>query len=582
MSVVPENNDINAEYQGTNKGVSQSRVSENEGGASSVNVDQSTNADKDVFSWSRARMAETVHEHLRPMLPNKRTAEMLDGTPMAEWQLVDQGTITEEQVLKAYGAATGLQMLEEEDLEDIQPNQELSHDFLSEHGCLPVSRSEGRILLAVYQPYVLSQIAAVWYSFFGEVPVFSLALRTRVEHCLTNLYTLQGEEYSTAESEEASEQALKDLASEAPVVRLVNDMFNRAVERGASDIHVEPGEDNLNIRFRVDGILHTALTPPSSYYAAVSSRLKLIAGMNIAERRLPQDGRIDLKVGQQRLDVRVSTLPSVHGESIVLRLLEKDISSFSLKNVGLEEDVYNQVLSMIQKPYGMMLVVGPTGSGKTTTLYGCMRFLNAESRKIITIEEPVEYQIPGLTQIQVRPNIGLSFANGLRSIVRQDPDVILVGEIRDRETAEIAIHAALTGHLVFSTLHTNDAAGAISRLLEMGMEGFLIASALIGVLSQRLVRKICPDCGGSGIAASRKKCRTCNGTGHRGRTGIFELLTVNHEIREAINNRADSTVIADLAQKGGMRRLKEDGDLKVATGITDDTEVARVSRLEVE
>jgi len=581
-SAAPESNKNNVEYQDPDNGQPQSPVSESEEGFSSATAGETANADNDVFSLSRIEIAEAIHKRLRPVLPNKHTAELLNGTPMVEWQLVDQGTITEEQLLKTYSELTGLQILEEEDLEDVQPNQELSYDFLSEYGCLPVSRSEGRMLLAVYQPYNLSHIAAVWYSFFGEIPMFSLGLRTRIEHSLTNLYTIQGEEFTAADSEEASEQALKDLASEAPVVRLVNDMFNRAVEKDASDIHVEPGEENLTVRFRIDGILQTALTPPISYYAAVSSRLKLIAGMNIAERRLPQDGRIDLKVGQQRLDVRVSTIPSVHGESIVLRLLEKDISNFSLNNVGLEEDVYNQLLSMIQKPYGMMLVVGPTGSGKTTTLYGCMRFLNSESRKIITIEEPVEYQIPGLTQIHVRPQIGLSFANGLRSIVRQDPDVILVGEIRDRETAEIAIHAALTGHLVFSTLHTNDAAGAISRLLEMGMEGFLIASALIGVLSQRLVRKICFDCGGSGLTDSQKTCRTCNGTGHRGRTGIFELLNVNQEIREAINNRVDSTAITELAQKAGMRRLKDDGDLKVAAGITDETEVARVSRLEIE
>jgi len=338
----------------------------------------------------------------------------------------------------------------------------------------------------------------------------------------------------------------------------------------------------------VDGVLQTIQTPPMSQYPAIASRLKLLAGMNIAERRLPQDGRIDLEIGRTQLDVRVSTVPSMHGESIVLRLLQKDVTVFDLETIGLGADSKREFERLIRLPHGMILVVGPTGSGKTTTLYCVMKLLNAETRKIITIEDPVEYQLSGLTQIQVRPQIGLSFANGLRSIVRQDPDVILVGEIRDRETAEIAIHAALTGHLVLSTLHTNDAAGAISRLLDMGIESFLISSALLGVASQRLVGRVCSECGGTGRLVDSadpdgpgRRCRNCFGSGVRGRIAIFELLLVNDEVRRAINERRDSTEIAAIARRHGMRPLREDGELKVASGITTAAEVARVCQLDL-
>jgi len=414
---------------------------------------------------------------------------------------------------------------------------------------------------------------------FSQDVEFCLGRRSLIEQALTRVYDI-GEEQGDILDLDAptSEQALKDLAREAPVVRLVNDMFSRAMEMRASDIHVEPGEAEMAVRFRIDGVLHTVMTPPLNYYAAIASRIKLIANMNIAERRLPQDGRMDLNIAGEPVDVRVSSVPSMHGESIVLRLLQKDISIFNLDTLGLHGDLRTKIESLVQRPYGMVIVVGPTGSGKTTTLYSVMQLLNNENRKIITIEDPVEYQISGLTQIQVRPQIGLTFADGLRSIVRQDPDVILVGEIRDRETAEIAIHAALTGHMVFSTLHTNDAAGAVSRLLEMGIEGFLISSALLGVLSQRLVRRFCADCGGAGKVSpdDERNCRGCGGTGYKGRTGIFEFLSVSDEIRNAVNLHKDSTVISSLAVEQGMKRLREDGNSKVTEGVTSAAEVARV------
>ena len=506
--------------------------------------------------------------------------------PMAEWQLVDQGRAGETDILQAYAAVTGLPVADDDAFHGLAAFPGVSQDFLAFHGCLPLRWDNEHVVLAVSNPYSFATLEYQWDTMFGLEAEFVLARRSVVEHRLASVYEQAGAEEGSLDADgQPSEEALKDLAQEAPIVRLVNDVLNRAVEMRASDIHVEPAEDELAIRYRIDGMLQTIMNPPLSYYAAIASRLKLMANMNIAERRLPQDGRIDTTVAGRRIDVRVSTVPTMQGESIVLRLLEKETALLDLDAVGLEGNVLEKFRKLVQMPYGMILVVGPTGSGKTTTLYSAMKMVNSEDRKIITIEDPVEYQIRGLAQIQVRPQIGLSFANGLRSIVRQDPDIILVGEIRDRETAEIAVHAALTGHLVFSTLHTNDAAGAISRLLEMGIEGFLISSALLGVASQRLVRTICPDCRGRVAAqgetdaASDARCRTCRGTGFHGRTGIFELLVVDDALRQAINERRDSTELARLARKDGMKSLYEDGQNKVDRAITTMAEVARVCQM---
>jgi len=540
-----------------------------------------------VTSRTRCAVAQAIHQHLRHLINDPSALEILDGTPFAEWKLTTQGKLAETDILDASVKASNLDIAQDQELENVEPIPEISHDFLSEHGCLPLANRENSTVMAVYHPYDLGILTQKWRTVFGHAPIYKLARRSQLEHILTNLYATADQEEELVDwGADASEQTLKDLAHEAPVVRVVNDIFNQAVEAGASDIHIEPAENELAVRYRIDGILQTVLNPPLSYYAAIASRLKLIANINIAERRLPQDGRIDLNLGGTRLDVRVSTVPSMHGESIVLRLLQKDTSMFDMDRLGLSIKTMERFQSLIKRPYGMMLAVGPTGSGKTTTLYAAMKNLNSEKSKIITIEDPVEYQLEGLTQIQVRPQIGLTFANGLRSIVRQDPDIILVGEIRDRETAEIAIHAALTGHLVFSTLHTNDASGAVSRLLEMGMEAFLVSSALLGVLSQRLVRCLCSVCNGSGTnnedTSQGQICRTCSGTGYRGRTGIFELLTVNDEMRTAINERRDSTEIARIAQRAGMRTLREDGERKITEGMTTRAEVTRVCQLDIE
>jgi type II secretory ATPase GspE/PulE/Tfp pilus assembly ATPase PilB-like protein len=508
--------------------------------------------------------------------------------PMEEWSLAAQGRLAETDILQAYTVASGLGVLEEEELELAQKHPDVSLEFLTEHLCLPLLWDAEAITLAVATPYQLGALAFRWRQLFGLKSRFILCRRSQLERSLAALYEGRGDEGGLDKLDlhgDASEETLRDLALEAPIVRLVNDMFTRAIEMGASDIHVEPAEETLTIRFRVDGILQTVSNPPIASYPAISSRLKLIGGLNIAERRLPQDGRTDLRVGRHQVDIRISTVPALHGESIVLRLLPKDIVSYSVEKLGMAEAMRTRFESLIALPHGMILVVGPTGSGKTTTLYCAMRLLNHDDVKIITIEDPIEYQIGGVTQIQVKPSIGLTFAGGLRHIVRQDPDIILVGEIRDRETAEIAIHAALTGHLVLSTLHTNDATGAISRLLDMGVEDFLLSSALVGVLSQRLVRRICETCKGSGLAAEvaasgNKNCRTCSGSGFRGRVGIFELLQMDDDLRQGIRQGLDNAALATIARQHGMKSLREDGERLIGLHITTREEVARVCQLD--
>lgn len=389
---------------------------------------------------------------------------------------------------------------------------------------------------------------------------------------------------------------LRDLTSDAPVIRMVNHLMERALDLSASDIHFEPEENYLTVRCRVDGVMVNIERLPVSVQPAVSSRIKLMARLDIGEKRLPQDGRIQYTMGDRTLDMRVSTLPGVHGESIVLRILDRGDINVSLDQLGMPPDVLKPYSRLIQQPHGMVLVTGPTGSGKTTTLYGTLEKINTGSQKIITIEDPVEYQLGGITQIHVNSKIGLSFAAGLRSIVRQDPDIIMVGEIRDHETAEIAIESALTGHLVFSTLHTNDAAGAITRLQDMGIDTYLISSSVIAVMAQRLVRKICVHCvteyslnaeeadllGMSLTAPATIKrgpgCERCAQTGYRGRVGLYELLVISDEVRHVISSGADANAIRAQAVKEGMRTLRKDALEKLSAGITTPEEIVRVTR----
>jgi general secretion pathway protein E len=388
---------------------------------------------------------------------------------------------------------------------------------------------------------------------------------------------------------------LLDDASEAPVIKLVNLFVSQAIRARASDIHLEPYQKEVNIRYRIDGVLYNMHTLPRRFHAAVISRVKIMAKLDIAEKRLPQDGRIMIKIADKDVDIRVSIIPTTFGERIVLRLLDKRSIFYGLEDIGLSPDKLEVVNRLIRGANGIILVTGPTGSGKTTTLYGALDKINSPDKNIITIEDPVEYQLQGVGQIQVNPKIGLTFATGLRSIVRQDPDVILVGEIRDLETAEIAIHAALTGHLVFSTLHTNDAPGAITRLIDMGIEPFLVVSSVVAIGAQRLVRVICPACKEAykpdrtlleelGLAAARKTfyrgrgCPECLNTGYRGRTGIYEFLLVDDAVRSLVLKTSDSVTIKTEAVKRGMTTLRDDGIRKVLEGQTTIEEVLRVTQ----
>jgi general secretion pathway protein E len=404
----------------------------------------------------------------------------------------------------------------------------------------------------------------------------------------------KGFEYTSEDGEDVGH--LKDLASEAPIIKLVNLIITRALESRASDIHVEPFEDELIIRFRIDGVLHNVETAPKKLQAAIVSRIKIMAKLNIAERRLPQDGRIRIKVGNKEIDLRVSTIPVLYGESIVMRILDKEGIVIDLERLGFADDMLLQFQKLIQKPNGIILVTGPTGSGKTTTLYGALDKINSPEKKIITVEDPIEYQLKGVNQIQVKPQIGLNFANTLRHIVRQDPDVIMIGEIRDLETAEIAVQSALTGHLVLSTLHTNDAPSAITRLLDLGLESFLLSSTIRGILAQRLVRVICPHCKVTNLSGDDlgdialpgepanvtihrgKGCEKCAFTGYLGRLGIFELLVIDDNIRRLILKTTDAAELRKMAIKLGMKTILEDGNDKVRKGITTLSEVYRVTQ----
>ncbi|HET7909408.1 MAG TPA: type II secretion system ATPase GspE [Nitrospira sp.] len=396
-------------------------------------------------------------------------------------------------------------------------------------------------------------------------------------------------------------QDLLDATDEAPIIRLVNSVLFQAVRQRASDIHFESFERGLVVRYRIDGVLYPILTPPKHLQSSIIARLKIMAGLNIAEKRLPQDGRFAIRTAGKDVDLRVSVLPTSHGERVVLRLLEKENRLLNLSEMGFSPDRLHTIQQLIRLTHGILLVTGPTGSGKTTTLYAALSEINAPDKNIITVEDPVEYQLLGIGQMQVNPKINLTFAAGLRSILRQDPDVIMIGEIRDRETAEIAIHASLTGHLVFSTLHTNDAASAATRLIDMGIEPFLVASSVVAVLAQRLIRKVCPDCKQAyqpddeelirlGVVPGKTKptfyrgtgCPACTQTGYRGRTGIHELLVMDDEIRRLIGSKSDAAAIRQAAVSRGMVLLKEEAAEKIFAGITTTEEVMRMTQQEVE
>jgi general secretion pathway protein E len=532
-------------------------------------------------------------------------------------RLVEMGYIAEEEMLNIMGRLLNLPYLKLSELEksstfsaDNIPrlDDRISVKFMKEYKIFPLKMDNNTLTLAMSDPLDVSTIDEVKLITGCDIKI-CLSMENEILDAIEKQYgtgattmeriigDMSEEEIDLmgGEAEEDTEH-LKDLASEAPVIKLVNLIITRAVEIGASDIHIEPFEGDLKIRYRIDGVLHDVESPPKKLQSAVISRIKIMSKLNIAERRLPQDGRIRFKAMGKNIDMRVSTLPTIYGESIAMRILDRGGVVLELEKLGFPSKELSQFENLISKPYGMLLVTGPTGSGKTTTLYTGLHKINSSDIKIITIEDPVEYQMHGINQIHIKPQIGLTFASGLRSIVRQDPDVIMVGEIRDPETADIAIQSALTGHMVFSTVHTNDAAGAITRLQDMGVESFLISSALLGVLAQRLVRVICKNCKtpakmeskmidemgvkegfGSFAIYEGKGCDECSNTGYRGRVGIFELLIINDDIRRLILQKTSANIIKEKAREHGMITLREDGWNKVKQGITTISEVLRVT-----
>jgi general secretion pathway protein E len=373
---------------------------------------------------------------------------------------------------------------------------------------------------------------------------------------------------------------LLEAGTDAPIIRMLNALLTQAAKDGASDIHIEPYERSSAVRFRVDGTLREVVQPNKALHAALISRLKIMAELDIAEKRLPQDGRISLRIGGRAVDVRVSTLPSAHGERAVLRLLDKGEAKFSLESLGMDGDVLKRFDSLIQQPHGIVLVTGPTGSGKTTTLYASLGRVDTTTTNVLTVEDPVEYELAGIGQTQVNPKIDLTFAKALRAILRQDPDVIMIGEIRDYETAQIAIQASLTGHLVLATLHTNDAPSAVTRLTDMGVEPFLLSSSLLGVLAQRLVRKLCPHCKKRDDRGRYHPvgCAECGMSGYKGRTGVYELMTADDKVRSLIHSRAAESQLFVAAEEAGLRSMREDGERLVQEGVTSAEEVMRVTR----
>ena len=480
-------------------------------------------------------------------------------------------------------------------------------------GLMPISRENGTLRVATGDPFDVNALDELQMLTGLHVdPV--LASPREIARLIKTHFGVGGETVTALVQEreaeagvellqelEADDSELAKMAQEASVVKLVNEILVEAANERASDIHIEPGEQQLEIRYRIDGLLQLQRLPPeiNRFQAAIISRIKIMARLNIAEKRLPQDGRIKMRVQGREIDVRVSIIPMIHGEGIVMRLLDKGRMVFDLKNVGMLDDIYGTFTQLINRPHGIVLATGPTGSGKSTTLYSALNEIKDETLKVITVEDPVEYQQPGISQIQVHHKIGLSFANALRSILRHDPDVILIGEMRDLETAESAIQASLTGHLVFSTLHTNDAPSAFTRLIDMGVEPFLVASTVEGVLAQRLVRTICPDCkveykpevqdlpfdfplddlnkGPTPVLYKGAGCRACRNTGFRGRTGIHELMVTGDVIRDLVSQRVNANVIRHEAMKAGMITLRKDGWRKVLRGITTIDEVARVT-----
>ncbi|MFW6180122.1 MAG: type II secretion system ATPase GspE [Spirochaetota bacterium] len=525
--------------------------------------------------------------------------------------LVQRGLITEDDLLTALSLQLGIEYNQDVLRRSVSLSENLSRSFIKRHQVILLGERNGYVEVAIHDPFQPEVIENI-KTFTGREVRLVLARKLDImkladvvagedsESAGKVIQDLSGEEENIEIMGETGEAAsdMLDLANEAPIIKLVNLMITEALKSRASDIHVEPSEEGVQVRYRIDGVLYNVLTPPKRYQQALVSRIKIMADLNIAENRLPQDGRIKVKYGTTDVDVRVSVIPSVMGERVVMRLLVKDESRFNLDTLGIAPNQIKRLRELLKVPHGILIVSGPTGSGKTTTLYGCLREINTPEKNIITIEDPVEYRIAGISQIQVNPRIDLTFARGLRSILRQDPEVIMVGEIRDRETAEIAIQAAMTGHLVLSTVHTNDAASGVVRLLDMGIEPYLIASTVSCFMSQRLVRVLCDRCrvpadlepavlAEEGIDPAlfesrevyrAEGCSACRDTGFQDRVGIFEMIPVDQEVRRMIIEKRDAATIRERCVSRGMRTMLHEGLDKVLQGVTSLEEVMRVIR----
>ena len=521
--------------------------------------------------------------------------------------LVKLGLVSERDLAEALATYLNLPLVRPGDYPEVPAtNGGVSSRFLKESRVIPLFEDEQGLTVAMSNPtddYVLSALQLAT----GKTITPRVGIPSELDIAFERLYgggrSAMGQIVDSIGladnlTDEEQIQHLKDLASEAPVIRLVNLMIARAVESRASDIHIEPFENRLKVRYRVDGVLREVESPPSRLSAAVISRIKIMAKLNIAERRLPQDGRIQLRAQGKEIDLRVSTVPTLWGESVVMRILDKASVVLDFEVLGFGPRTLKRFLDILHLPHGILLVTGPTGSGKTTTLYTALQTLNTPERKILTVEDPVEYQLEGINQIQAKPQINLTFANALRSIVRQDPDVIMIGEMRDLETAGIAVQSALTGHLVLSTLHTNDSAGSITRLLDMGVDDYLLTSTISGILAQRLVRLLCVNCRqpypalpelveemrlrrfseGRDITLYKAiGCEQCGGTGYRGRAAIMEFLVMSDPLRRMVLKHADATELQAEAQKEGMDTMYEDGLRKAVAGLTTLEEVLRVT-----
>jgi type IV pilus assembly protein PilB len=525
--------------------------------------------------------------------------------------LKNMGFIDEEDVVEALEFQLGIPQV---DLREriISPElaEEVSHSLAEKHKAIPIEKDGNTLTLAMADPLDVMAIDDIRLKTGYEVePV--IALESEIDRALKQNYGNNDlvnefvQDMDDAEIENVNEEEdleeLRKMVDEAPVVKLANNIIRDGVEVTASDIHIEPMEDEVRVRYRIDGILHTEMDVPKNIYAALVSRIKIMADLDIAERRIPQDGRIQIIVNGKKIDLRVSTLPTVRGEKIVLRILDKSNLMLDLDQLGFSAEHKNIFRRMIDQPHGMFLITGPTGSGKTTTLYSALSTIDNSDENIITVENPVEYRLEGINQVQTNNKAGLTFSAGLRAILRQDPDTIMIGEIRDQETAEMAVHSALTGHLVFSTLHTNHAAGAVSRLIDMGVEPFLVASSVSGVMAQRLVRTICPNCkvkesdplidpeieeylgeGRDSIELYKGVgCRKCNDTGYKGRTAIHEILELTPKVKELIVEGASAEQIEEVAKANGMDTLESSSLRKVSKGLTTIEEAKRVTKVQL-